>query len=325
MDDFVGRKSLIAPAELKVLNDRRSDLAGWRQAISHLGAIGICGYALSHAWGHWYAVPLFILLGMLINYLYAAQHELSHWTVFKTRWLNMAFGRLFGFLVLYPRTFDQIFHFAHHRHTQDWEKDPELLGRAPFTFWPYVLYLSGLTYWIARVRGVVRTACGITNGWWIQDRFRDDVIREARWHIAGYAVIAALSLWFESWAAVLYWLAPMMSCKILHQVQNITEHTGITHLPDTVHNTRTIRTWPILCWMAWNMQYHTAHHTYPGVPFHALPELNALLVERLGTQVPTISYLGFQRWFLGVLLKGPEPTDGRIESDTEGRIEPVGG
>ena len=62
-----------------------------------------------------------------------------------------------------------------------------------------------------------------------------------------------------------------------HQIeaaQLITEHTGLTHEPDTIHNTRTIRTWPILRWMAWNMQYHTAHHTFPGVPFYNLAALH---------------------------------------------------
>ena len=50
------------------------------------------------------------------------------------------------------------------------------------------------------------------------------------------------------------------------RVQNITEHTGVTHEPDTVHNTRTISTWPLLRWMGCNMQYHSAHHTYPRCP-----------------------------------------------------------
>ena len=51
-------------------------------------AIGLTGTLLwllrSTAW----AVPLFVLQGVLINFLYAGQHEFSHSTVFKTRRLN---------------------------------------------------------------------------------------------------------------------------------------------------------------------------------------------------------------------------------------------
>ena len=67
--------------------------------------------------------------GILINFLYAGQHEFSHSTVFKTKKLNEIFGRLFGFVLIYPRDFDQIQHFAHHRYTQKWEGDGELAAR----------------------------------------------------------------------------------------------------------------------------------------------------------------------------------------------------
>jgi hypothetical protein len=46
--------------------------------------------------------PAFVVHGTLINFLYAGQHEFSHWTVFKTKKLNEIFGRLFGFVLFYP-------------------------------------------------------------------------------------------------------------------------------------------------------------------------------------------------------------------------------
>jgi fatty acid desaturase len=38
--------------------------------------------------------------------------------VFRTKKLNEIFGQLFGFILLYPRDFDQIQHFAHHRYSR---------------------------------------------------------------------------------------------------------------------------------------------------------------------------------------------------------------
>lgn len=64
---------------------------------------------------------------VLVNFLYAAQHESSHGTVFRTKWPNMVFGRLIGFAMIYPRDFDWIQHSAHHQWTQNWEKDGELV------------------------------------------------------------------------------------------------------------------------------------------------------------------------------------------------------
>ena len=69
-----------------------------------------------------------LALGVLINFLYAARHELSHATVFRTQVLNEGFGRAIGFIEIFPRDYDQIMHFAHHQYTQNWERDGELMG-----------------------------------------------------------------------------------------------------------------------------------------------------------------------------------------------------
>ena len=89
-----------------------------------------------------------------------------------------------------------------------------------------------------------------------------------------------------------------------------------------MHNTRTIRTWPVLRWMAWNMQYHTAHHTFPAVPFHKLPELHRELVRELGYEPPCTGYLAFQRRFIGSLMRGPEPVGGSSEAHAPGSAAP---
>ena len=52
------------------------------QAPSHVGAIGITGTLLWLYLGTWWAVPLFMVHGVLLYFLYAGQHKLSHWTVF---------------------------------------------------------------------------------------------------------------------------------------------------------------------------------------------------------------------------------------------------
>lgn len=305
MDGFVGRRGLIEPKRLKELTGR-SDLKGAVQMAGHLGALAATGTVLQLAWGSWWAAPALLVHGVVLNFLYAAQHELSHATPFRTRWLNVAFGRAIGFAMLYPRDFDQIQHFAHHRHTQDWERDGELAGRPRYTLASYLLWLSGLTYWWSRVARILRLARGLAVEPYVREIEKPLVVREARWHLAGYAVIAAASLAAGNGAAVLYWLAPMVVAKPVHQLQNTIEHLGLTHSSDTLSNTRTIRTNPVLRRLGWNMAYHTAHHTFPAVPFHALPDLHAEIVSRSGREPPTMGYLQFQWRMIAALARGGE-------------------
>src|SRR5215472_16524174 len=257
MEGFVGRRGLIEPKRLRSLS-QRSNTRGALQLGSHVGALIATGVALHLSWGTLWAVSVFLAHGTLLTFLYAGQHELSHSTVFRTRWLNEVFGRAIGFLMLYPRDFDQLQHFAHHRYTQDWTRDGEL-ERPHYTLPRFLLWVLGPTYWYRRIRRILRFAAGMVTERYIRETERPLLIREVRWHLAGYAVIAVASVATGSWAAVAYWLAPMM----------------------------------LMRWVCWNMQYHTAHHTYPAVPFHALPELNRELVARIGSEPPSMTYVAF--------------------------------
>lgn len=309
MNEHFSDKNLIPPEALRNYTQRDS-MRGTLQTVSHFGAIALTGCGLYLSWGGGWAWPLFIVHGMLLNYLFAAQHEFNHYTVFEQRWLNDVFNHLTAFLVLYPRSHERWFHYEHHRHTQNWDRDPELLGRPLFALGTYLLYLFGISYWTGRVRTIIRQALGIVPDAFLTERQRRQVVFEARVHLALHGLVAMLSVAAGSWLAVQLWLAPLLLTKVLHQVQNITEHTGVSHEPNTLHNTRTIKTWPVLRWMAWNMQYHSAHHTYPAVPFHQLPALHEEIVRRLGYEPPSTGYLAFQWRFIRHLARAPELREG---------------
>ena len=88
---------------------------------SHIAALALSSWALAVTWGSALAIPVFVIQGVLLNYLFAAQHELNHYTAFKTRWPNDFFNRITGFIQIYPRSYERWYHFEHHRHTQDWD------------------------------------------------------------------------------------------------------------------------------------------------------------------------------------------------------------
>jgi fatty acid desaturase len=292
MDEVFVRRDVIDAARLRSLC-AASNAKGAMQALSHLGAIGVSGTLLWFTRGSGWAVPVFAVHGVLLNFLYAGQHELSHWTVFRTGWPNEWLGRLFGFVLFYPRTFDQVQHMAHHRFTQDWARDGEL-ARDRYTLGSYLLWMSGVTYWYTRWRRILRFSFGIVTEPYLPAKRHAELIREARLHLAGYAMIVGVSLMAHSGAAVFLWLAPMLVMKWVHQLQNTMEHLGLPHEDNVLVNTRSTRTNAVMRWLGWQMQYHTAHHAFPGVPFHRLRELNAAIFIERGTQPPSMTYIGFQ-------------------------------
>lgn len=303
MEAEFSRRKLVTPREMRRLTER-SDLMGSLQMASHLGATAVTVWLHALAMGSWWVLATGFALGVLINFLYAAQHELSHATVFANRRANEVFGRMIGFVLLFPRDFDQIMHFAHHRWTQDWKRDGELV-RQPYTLRTYLLWLFGVTYWRNRISGIVRRARGIVVEPYIKPSEEAKVVSESRWHLCGYGIILGLSLILETWAAVTFWLLPMILTKPVHQLQNTIEHLGLSHDDDILENTRSTRTNALMRWLCWQMPYHTAHHIFPAVPFWKLRELNARVEARTG-EVHRMGWIEFQMEVIGKLAQKDE-------------------
>lgn len=304
MDASFSRRKLLEPAELRELN-ARSDVRGWLQISSHIGAILLVGILHFQAMGSYWVIATGFLLGVLLNFLYAGQHELSHGTVFNTKGVNEFWGRLIGFAMLFPRDFDQVMHFAHHKWTQDWERDGELV-REPYTLNTYLLWLSGVTYWRNRVSGIIRRARGIIVEPYIRAEEEAKIIRESRIHLALYVLIIAGSFVIGSWAWLTFWIVPMVLTKPVHQLQNTIEHLGLSHEDNILENTRSTRTNALIRWLCWQMPYHTAHHTFPSVPFWKLHELNEKIENQIGGEVWRMGWFEFQIEVIGKLRQKDE-------------------
>ena len=307
MEDWIARNGLqvVRRERLRALSVK-SDLRGWIQTLSHVAAIAFTTSGLVFlvpiaplAWA-----PLFLTQGILINCLYAGQHELSHWTVFRTKRLNDIVGQVFGFVTLNPFYTDRFIHFAHHRATHDPARDPEIMGTGPYTLTSYLLDFAGISFWWRRVTGILRTAAGrgLETAYWLSPAEARTVVAENRITVGLWIAIAVGSVAAQSWTAVSLWIAPMLLTKWFHQLQNMGEHTALAYDPDTFRNTRTLRGPAVMRWLMWNMSYHTAHHCFPGVPFHKLASLHVEIVSNLDHPVATRGYLEAQRDIFASLL-----------------------
>lgn len=274
-------------AELKALAQRSNGPAA-RQTFVHLGAIAVTGVLLWRALGTVWALPLTVLLGYLQAFLFTSLHECAHQTPFRSRAGNYFVGHLSGLAILLPYEYYRAFHWDHHRYTQDPERDPELSTPLPTRGWNLVWYWTGLPNWRERIRLLLmHGVLGRVTAPWVATEKRPLIVREARCYLALYALVAIVSIVTRSMAAVWLWVVPVMVGQLFLRPYLLAEHTGCGHSRDMLENTRTTFTNVFVRRFAWNMPYHAEHHAYPAVPFHALPQLHALLADRIVHTAPS--------------------------------------
>jgi fatty acid desaturase len=228
-----------------------------------------------------WVLPLLVAHGYVLAFIFCAFHETAHRTAFRTRWLNAAVGTLAGFLTFWPYRNYRVYHWEHHRHTQDPSLDPELFFPKPASRPVYLLVLTGIPNAIRRIGDMLRLAAGRADRPWMAPAERRPLIVEARAYLAGYAVVAAASVLAGTPIALLVWIAPWMIGQAFLRPYLLAEHTGCGVTRDCLENTRTTLTLALVRLFAWNMPYHSEHHAYPAVPFHALPRLHEQVRSRI--------------------------------------------
>lgn len=263
------------PAALRALSERR-DGPGIRRIAAHLGLLVPTAAAILAAPGTWWLLPAAVH-GTVLVFLFAPLHETVHRTAFRTGWLNRIVGDLAGFVLVLPPRWFAAFHFAHHRFTQDPERDPELASRKPTTLLGYAWIVSGIEYWHRAIRGLLRRAGGSAPDAFLDDRLRARAIAEARVYLALYAALAAGSVALGSDLVLRLWVVPVLLGQPFLRLYLLSEHWGCPTVKDYWANTRSTVSLAPVRWIAWNMPNHAEHHANPAIPFHALPAYAALM------------------------------------------------
>ncbi len=281
---------------------RRSDLRGLGQLGLHIALLCATGFIVSMSRGHPWLVGAWVLHGAVLCFLFCPLHESIHGTAFASRWLNDLVAWICGAVLMLPPTYFRLFHFAHHRFTQDPARDPELAGAGPMKLSGYLWRVSGLPYWLDRVSVTLRHALtGKVAEPFVLPELRVSVVREARFLWAGYAVVLAVSIYgHRADALVFYWLIPAVLGQPFLRLFLLAEHSGCAFSDDMFENTRTTLTNAVIRGLTWRMSYHAEHHSFPTVPFHALPELHSLIGQRI--RVTASGYLTVHRQLLEELL-----------------------
>ncbi len=265
-------REAISKDDLRALQ-RKSDLRGAIQLVGHVAAMGASGWAL---WAYWQtdwriAVPALVVYGFTLVTMFGALHENVHRTAFRTIWANDAVAWFAGLCSFYNSSFYRHFHGWHHRFTQDPVKDPELEGGKPTGWGSYLVEMSGVPWWIGKVKTYAVICCGRMGRFpYVPAKARGEVVRSVRLQMLAYAAVIALSFVLRQPLFLVLWLVPVAVAQPLLRGLTMAEHTGCSENDDPLTNTRTTHTWFPVRFLMWNMPYHAEHHRYPALPFHAL-------------------------------------------------------
>jgi fatty acid desaturase len=257
----------------------RSDRPGLVHLGIHWGLILLLGTAIGLRVPGWWL--LILPQGILIVFLFTLLHEASHKTPFRSEWLNSLAARVSGFLLLLGPEWFRYFHFAHHRHTQDPDNDPELATPKPETIAQYLVHVSGLPVYWGELKGLILNAFGRGKASYILPKAEAKIQREAVVMLGLYAFLALISVWLQTALLLWVWIVPALLGQPFLRLYLLAEHGRCPFVANMLENSRTTATNRIVRFLAWNMPFHAEHHSYPAVPFHKLPEFHAIVETHL--------------------------------------------
>lgn len=270
---------------------RRSNIRAIAPMILHCGLIGVCLTLILFRVPAWQL--LILPMGILLVFLFTVLHEATHRTLFKSRRINISLAWCCGVVVLVPPLWFRYFHFEHHRHTQDPDRDPELAQKKPATLSEIVWHISGIPVWYSQIKTLLVNAGGRCKDTYVPATAARSICRESRVILSIWLLVIVLAVGFSRADVLMVWCAALLSGQPFLRLYLMAEHGRCPLVANMFENTRTVFTHYIIRKLAWNMPFHAEHHAYPNVPYYNLPRFHRLIKTQL--KVTSNGYLEFHR------------------------------
>ena len=268
----------IARKRLKELLQRKDgpalrDTLLWFALILSTGTLGCL------TWGTWWAVPWFLIYGVLYGSTSDSRwHEAGHRTAFKTVWLNDVLYEIASFMVLRESVPWRWSHTRHHTDTIIVGRDPEIAVPRPPDLLGIAMAFFSLKSGPLEIRKMIRHCFGSltpAEATYIPESERSKVYRNARIYILIYAVVIGAAVVSRSLRPLMLVGLPSFYGAWLMVIFGLTQHAGLAEdVLDHRLNCRTVYLNPVFRYLYWEMNYHVEHHMFPMVPYHALGQLH---------------------------------------------------
>ena len=283
----------VSKTQLAKLN-KRSNFLGFCQTLGHLGVLGLGagGAIYSSLYWAWYITLILIFInGHFWHFIGNGFHELVHYSVFKTRWLNLFFLRIYAFLGWQNPHHFWASHTEHHKYTLHYPNDQEVVLPQKFEvtdLWKWAIFNYRYPYDL--LKGKVSAFLGVMpNDNWSKELFpKSDPSRQraySNWEritLVGHLLIMGISLIYGLWVVPLVITFPKMIGAWLQFLCNATQHVGLQDdVPDFRLCCRTFYLNPFLQFIYWHMNYHTEHHMYAAVPCYKLGKLHHIIEDEM--------------------------------------------
>src|SRR6476646_6320080 len=146
--------------ELKELM-RRKDGPAIRDTIIWVAAFVVSGGLGSLAGGTWWAVPCFLVYGVLYGSSSDSRwHECGHGTAFKTRWMNDTVYEIACFMIMRNPVTWRWSHTRHHTDTIIVGRDPEIAVMRPVLILKVIAMFFAIPQTWAAIKNLFRHAAG---------------------------------------------------------------------------------------------------------------------------------------------------------------------
>ena len=220
-------------------------------------------------------------LAFFVATLFAPFHECTHGTAFASRRLNNWLAYLCG--IFFGSTWHgyRIYHFDHHAFTQEPGKDPEI-SADPTVLSPWPQSPMGWFVTLSGARLLSAKLKLMGGAWFFRDRMGDQrSLQETRVMSLVWLVVLVLAVTGSEVAIVL--LSGFLLSHIVLGFWLSAEHSGCAESGSIFARTRSVQTNAFVRFFIWNMNFHSAHHGWPAVPWHALARLHDIVETHVDT------------------------------------------
>lgn len=260
--------------------------------LSHVGSIVAILFLFGWMGLHSGSFPVLILAGFVNGIIlclsfFAFLHWTAHDTLFETRWLNRAFGRVFALSIMEHFFAYRCWHQLHHNFSIS---GADQMSKPYSDRFPNVR--SKVTYLLEFMfypLNFISRAYGYYDVLYRNKEMRRRYYEKYKVDFRLDMVLFALWISFLVWSSLknpalmmgIYW-TPFIVNKYLSFFLDMAEHQGTDPNGKTLfENTRSIDAGRILRFFAVNGNYHLEHHISPQAPYFSLMRVRKEIQDKI--------------------------------------------